>query len=166
MSTPTHKPYPSDVSDEKWALVAPYLTLPEKMPPSGGMTSGTCSTPCAGSFALAPNGGCCPTTTCHRGPPSTSRPSVGARQGPLRRWSTICGNGCGWPRAAPRTPAPLFWTAAGAKRRNGAKVPIAVGPRGRLLARSVTAANKPDRNQVAVLAADVQELSGARVAIS
>ena len=25
------KPYPSDVSDDKWALVAPYLTLlPEK----------------------------------------------------------------------------------------------------------------------------------------
>jgi transposase len=23
----TRKPYPSDVSDEEWALVAPYLTL-------------------------------------------------------------------------------------------------------------------------------------------
>src|ERR687884_130137 len=27
MSTPSRKPYPSDVSDEEWALVAPYLTL-------------------------------------------------------------------------------------------------------------------------------------------
>ncbi|MCX7336471.1 MAG: IS5/IS1182 family transposase, partial [Hyphomicrobiales bacterium] len=26
MSAP-RKPYPSDVSDEEWALVAPYLTL-------------------------------------------------------------------------------------------------------------------------------------------
>src|SRR5919199_6828206 len=27
MSTPSRKPYPSDVSDDEWALVAPYLTL-------------------------------------------------------------------------------------------------------------------------------------------
>jgi transposase len=27
MQTPTRKPYPSDVSDEEWAFVAPYLTL-------------------------------------------------------------------------------------------------------------------------------------------
>src|SRR2546426_9320201 len=27
METPRRKPYPSDVSDEEWAFVAPYLTL-------------------------------------------------------------------------------------------------------------------------------------------
>ena len=27
MSESSRKPYPSDVSDEEWALVAPYLTL-------------------------------------------------------------------------------------------------------------------------------------------
>jgi transposase len=27
MSTGSRKPYPSDVSDDEWALVAPYLTL-------------------------------------------------------------------------------------------------------------------------------------------
>src|ERR1041384_4159075 len=27
MSTVNRKPYPSDVSDDEWALVAPYLTL-------------------------------------------------------------------------------------------------------------------------------------------
>src|SRR5918997_1031245 len=27
MSTPSRKPYPSDVSNDEWALVAPYLTL-------------------------------------------------------------------------------------------------------------------------------------------
>src|ERR1043165_5429518 len=27
MSTVSRKPYPSDVSDDEWALVAPYLTL-------------------------------------------------------------------------------------------------------------------------------------------
>lgn len=27
MEAPTRKPYPSDVSDEEWAFVAPYLTL-------------------------------------------------------------------------------------------------------------------------------------------
>src|ERR1051326_7752794 len=27
METPTRKPYPTDVSDDEWAFVAPYLTL-------------------------------------------------------------------------------------------------------------------------------------------
>jgi hypothetical protein len=27
MSQPARKPYPSDVTDEEWASVAPYLTL-------------------------------------------------------------------------------------------------------------------------------------------
>src|SRR6266487_4289600 len=27
METPRRKPYPSDVSDDEWAFVAPYLTL-------------------------------------------------------------------------------------------------------------------------------------------
>ena len=27
MELPTRQPYPSDVSDEEWALVVPYLTL-------------------------------------------------------------------------------------------------------------------------------------------
>src|SRR5438552_6282080 len=27
MESPTRKPYPSDVSDDEWAFVAPYLTL-------------------------------------------------------------------------------------------------------------------------------------------
>jgi transposase len=27
MNTPTRKPYPTDVSDEEWAFLAPYLTL-------------------------------------------------------------------------------------------------------------------------------------------
>jgi transposase len=26
-TTPPRKPYPSDVTDEEWAFVAPYLTL-------------------------------------------------------------------------------------------------------------------------------------------
>ena len=32
-STPTRKPYPSDVSDDEWEFVAPYLSLlaPEAM---------------------------------------------------------------------------------------------------------------------------------------
>ena len=30
---PIRKPYPSDVSDEEWSLVAPYLTLMEESAP-------------------------------------------------------------------------------------------------------------------------------------
>ena len=37
MPESTRKPYPSDVSDEEWALVAPYLTLLRERP---GQTRG------------------------------------------------------------------------------------------------------------------------------
>ncbi len=33
METPTRKPYPSDVSDDEWAFVAPYFTLMDETAP-------------------------------------------------------------------------------------------------------------------------------------
>ena len=32
-ASPARKPYPSDVSDEEWSLVAPYLTLMKESAP-------------------------------------------------------------------------------------------------------------------------------------
>jgi hypothetical protein len=44
------KPYPSDVSDEEWAFVAPYLALVRQDAPSAPTTScARSSTPCGGS---------------------------------------------------------------------------------------------------------------------
>jgi transposase len=54
----------------------------------------------------------------------------------------------------------------GAKRRNGSKVHMAVDTLGHLLALHVTAANQQDRDQVEQLAAKVQEVTGQSVELA
>lgn len=54
----------------------------------------------------------------------------------------------------------------GAKRRKGCKVPVAVDALGQLLALRVTPANEQDRDQVAVLAAQVQAVTGQSVEVA
>ena len=53
----------------------------------------------------------------------------------------------------------------GAKKKNGSKVHVAVDTLGNLLALKVTAANEQEREQVAELAAKVQEVTGGTVEI-
>ena len=51
--------YPSDVSDEEWALVAPYVTLmTESGPPSGGTPYARSLMGCAGWYGRGRRGGC------------------------------------------------------------------------------------------------------------
>ena len=76
----TRKPYPTDVSDDEWAFVAPYLTLMRPTRRSATTSCARCSTACAGWCAPGRRGGCCPTTS-RRGRPSTSRRSAGSRRG-------------------------------------------------------------------------------------
>jgi transposase len=45
--TLSRKPYPSDVSDEEWALVAPYLTL---LPEEAGQREPPCAR-CSTAYA-------------------------------------------------------------------------------------------------------------------
>lgn len=54
----------------------------------------------------------------------------------------------------------------GVQRRKGSKVPIAVDTLGHLLALKVTAASAGDREQVAALAAEVQELTGSTLELA
>ena len=54
----------------------------------------------------------------------------------------------------------------GAKRRKGSKVPIAVDTLGHLLALTVTAADEGDRTQVAALAQEVQSVTGGTVELA
>ena len=54
----------------------------------------------------------------------------------------------------------------GAKKKKGSKVHVAVDTLGNLLALQVTAANEPERAQVAALAAQVQEVTGGTVEIA
>lgn len=42
---PNRKPYPTDVSGEEWAFVAPYLTLVRQDAPSASTTCVKCLTP-------------------------------------------------------------------------------------------------------------------------
>lgn len=165
------KAYPSDVSDEEWAFVAPYLTLmtedaPQREHPLREVFNGLRWMVRAGSpWRLIPND--------------------------LPPWHTVYQQSVRWIEAecfialvhdlremlrvaAGRNPQP---TAAildgrtlqstpesgaragydGAKRRKGSKVHIAVDTLGNLLALHVTPGDEQERAQVAELAAQVQE---------
>jgi len=60
MEPSPRKPYPTDVTDDEWVFVAPYLTL---MRPSAPTSCTRCSTRYDGSRAREHNGGCCPPTS-------------------------------------------------------------------------------------------------------
>src|SRR5215213_2768700 len=180
METPPRKPYLSDVSDDEWAFVAPYLTLMDEEAPQrrhdlrevfnglrfivrGGL-----------QWRLMPN----------------DLPPWDIVYQQTRRWMAA---GCFAAivhdlrallrLAAGRDPEP---TAAildsrtlqstpesgaragydGAKRRKGAKTHVAVDTLGHLLALHVTPADEGDRAQVAALAEAVQEATGQRVEVA
>ena len=180
MQTVTRQPYPSDVSDEEWAFVAPYLTLmkedaPQRVYPLREVFNGLRWVVRAGAdWRLMP----------HDLPP----------------WHAVYDQGRRWLRAGVfkamvhdlrrvlrlaegRDPEP---TAAildsrtlqsspesggragydGHKKRKGAKVHLAVDTLGHLLALLVTPANEQDRAQVAELAAAVRDATGEQVAVA
>jgi transposase len=180
MDAATRKAYPSDVSDEEWAFVAPYLTLmkedaPQRDHPLREVFNGARWVVRAGaSWRMLP----------HDLPP----------------WHTVYQQTQRWIRAevfeaiaqdlrmllrevAGRDPQP---TAAildgrtlqsspesggragydGAKRRKGSKVHLAVDTLGHLLALVVTPANEQERAQVADLAEAVQDATGETVQVA
>jgi transposase len=181
MSEPAcRKAYPSDVSDEEWAFVAPYLTLmtedaPQREHPLREVFNGLRWMVRAGSpWRLIPND--------------------------LPPWHTVYQQSVRWVEAecfialvhdlremlrvaAGRDPQP---TAAifdgrtlqstpesgaragydGAKRRKGSKVHIAVDTLGHLLALHVTPGDAQERAQVAELAAQVQEATLGNVTLA
>jgi transposase len=180
MEAASRRAYPSDVSDEEWAFVAPYLTLmkedaPQRDHPLREVFNGARWIVRAGaSWRMMP----------HDLPP----------------WHTVYQQTQRWVKAevfealaqdlrmllreiAGRDPQP---TAAildgrtlqsspesggragydGAKRRKGSKVHVAVDTLGHLLALLVTPANEQERAQVAALAEQVQEATGDRVEVA
>jgi transposase len=178
--TPTRKPYPSDVTDEEWAFVAPYLTLmdegaPQRRHSLREVFNGLRFIVRTGmQWRMMP----------HDLPPW----DIVYQQ--ARRWLAA---GCFEAivhdlrallrLAAGRAPEP---TAAildsrtlqstpesggrsgydGAKRRKGSKTHVAVDTLGHLLALHVTAADEQDRAQVAELAGAVQEATGESVEVA
>jgi len=180
MDTLVRKPYPSDVTDDEWAFVAPYLTLmaehaPQRCHPLRELFNGL-------RYIVR-------TGLQWRQMPHDLPPWAAVHQ-QTRRWlaagvfETIVGDLRALLRVAQgRTPEP---TAAildsrtvqstpesggragydGHKRRKGSKVHAAVDTLGHLLALRVTPASEQDRAQVAELAAAVQAATGETVEVA
>ena len=180
METQSRKPYPTDVSDDEWAFAAPYLTLmdpdapqrvydlrevfnalrwivrtgaqwrmlPTNFPPWPAVYQQTRRWLAAGCFEAmvhdlravlrwADGRADDPTAVILDGRTVQSTPESGGRAG----WD-------------------------GHKRRKGSKVHLAVDTLGHLLALHVTAADAQDREQVAALAAAVQDATGESVEVA
>lgn len=174
------RPYPSDVTDEEWALVAPYLTLMTEDAPQR-----------AHSLRAVFNG---LRWIVRAGAPWRMMPND------LPPWEVVYQQTQRWLRAGvfeslvddlrellgvaagrqARPSAAVFGSRAlqsspesgaraaydGAKRRKGSKTHIAVDTLGHLLALIVTPADAQDRAQVAALAEAVREATGASVELA
>lgn len=176
----TRKPYPSDVSDDEWAFVAPYLTLMTEDAPQR-------------DYSLR---------EVFNGLRWLARTGAQWRMMPndLPPWYTVYQQTQRWLNAgvfealvhdlrsllreiegrAPQPSAAIFDARTlqsspesgarsgydGHKRRRGSKVHIAVDTLGQLLALLVTPANQQERAQVAELAEQVQEATGESVEVA
>jgi transposase len=173
----THKPYPSDVSDEEWTFVAPYLCL---LPEDAGQRVHNLRAVFDGLRWIVRSG------SPWRYLPKDFPPWEMVYQ-QARRWMAA---GCFEAIvhdlravlrfAAGKEPEPtavVFDSRTmqstpesggragydGYKRRKGSKVHAAVDTLGHLLALHVTPANEQDRAQVGILAEAVQEVTGKSV---
>jgi transposase len=176
----TRKPYPSDVSDDEWAFVAPYLTLMTEDAPQRDHSL----------------------REVFNGLRWLARTGAQWRMLPndLPPWYTVYQQTRRWLNAgvfealvhdlrmllreidgrAPQPSAAIFDARTlqsspesgaragydGHKRRRGSKVHIAVDTLGQLLALLVTPANEQERAQVAELAEQVQEVTGESVEVA
>src|SRR5436309_4324158 len=177
---PSRTPYPTDVSDDEWAFVAPYLTL---LPEDAGQRTyslrevfnGLRWIARAGApWRLMPNdlppwwvvyqqtqrwlaAGCFAALV------DDLRLLLREAQGRTRQPSAAIFDS----RTLQSTPESGSHAGYdGAKRRKGSKVHAAVDTLGNLLALRVTPANEQDRAQVGELARGVQEVTGQTVEVA
>src|SRR5262245_44531214 len=174
------KPYPSDVSDEEWALVAPYLIL---ITEDASQREHSLREVFNGLRWLVRTGAAW-RMLAHDLPPwytvyqqSQRWLKAGVFEAvvqDLREVLRVAQGRHAQPSAAifdSRTvqSTPESGTRAGydgAKRRRGSQVHMAVDTLGHLLAAHVTAANEQDRSQVSTLAEKVQEVTGDSVVLA
>lgn len=174
------KPYPSDVSDEEWAFVAPYLALlredapqrthdlravfnglrwlvrtgahwrmmPHDLPPWPVVYQQTQRWLKAEVFTILAHDLRVLLRLLHQREP---QPTAAVLDSRTLRSSPESGSRAGYD---------------GHKRKNGAKVHLAVDTLGHLLALHVSPANVQDREAVAVLAQQVQEATGGTVELA
>lgn len=174
------KAYPTDVSDDEWAFVAPYLTLmtedaPQRDHSLREVFKGLRWLVRAGAaWRLMPHD-LPPWHTVYQQSHRWLKAGVfEAMVHDLREVLRVAQGRNAQPSAAIFDSRTLQSTPEsgpragydGAKRRRGSKVHMAVDILGYLLAAHVTAANEQDRSQVSRLAAKVQEVTGDSVEIA
>ncbi len=180
MSTTTRKPYASDVSDEEWAFVAPYLTLtkeeaPQRMLALREVFNGLRGITLTGAQRRWMPHGLPPWHTVYQQTPRWLGAGVfAAIVHGLRRLLHKIEERAPEPRAAIPYGRALQSSLEsgvcagydGAERRRGSKVHLAVDTPRHLLALLVTPANEQDRAQVAALAEQVQAATGEMVEVA
>ena len=184
---PKRKPYPTDVSDEEWAFVAPYLTLLVRQKTLRSVTtiyvrhSTRCEVDREGRGSLAHDAKRLPAVGSRL--PTEAKGALcrgGLRgDGPRPTRSTALGPGpgegahggrAGQPHAALHSRERAPWRLYdGAKRKKkGSKVhaAAALDTLGHLLTLRVTPATEQERTQVEALAEAVQEATGESVELA
>ena len=173
-------PYPSDVSDEEWAFLAPYLSLMREDAPQRAHSMREVFN----ALRYVARGGIARRMMPHDLPPWHAVHQQALRWmragvfddivHDLRCVLRLAAGRAEHPTAAIFDSRTLQSTVEsgeragydGAKRKRGSKVHIAVDTLGHLLALHVTPANEQDRDQVGVLAAAVQEATGESVTLA
>lgn len=176
----TRKPYPTDVSDEEWEFIAPYLTLmtetaPQREHSLREVFNGLRWMVRAGSgWRLMPHD-LPPWYTVYQQTQRWIRAGVfEAMVDDLRELLRLLAGRNAQPSAVILDSRTLQSTIEsgnragydGGKRKKGSKVHIAVDTLGHLLAMVVTPANEQDRAQVEELAQQVQQLTGESVEVA
>jgi transposase len=174
------KAYPSDVTDDEWAFVAPYLTL---LPEESGQRVHDLRQVFNGLRYIVKTGGQWRYMP-HDFPPwaavyQQARRWVAAKvfehmADDLRAILRVAVGKNATPSAAVLDGRTVQSTPEsgeragydGYNRRNGSKVHIAVDPLGNLLALTVTAASEQERAQVAELCEEVQQATGQSVRVA
>jgi transposase len=174
------KPYPSDVTDEEWDFVAPYLTLmsedaPRREHDLREVFNGMRYVVRGGqAWRMMPND-LPPWSIVYQQAQRWIAAGVFAAMAQdLQRILRVLDGRPEEPSAAIFDSRTLQSTPEsghragydGAKRRKGSKVHMAVDTLGHLLSRHVTAANEQDREQVGKLARDVQKQTGKSVELA
>jgi len=174
------KAYPSDVKDDEWAFVAPYLTLmredaPQREHPLRELFNGLrYLARCGGPWRMLPND-LPPWHAVYEQTQRWIRAGVFEQMiHDLRAILRVCAGKNADPTAVIMDGRTLQSTPEsghragydGAKRKKGSKVHIAVDTLGHLLALKVTAANEQERDQVGELARKVQEITDENVTLA
>lgn len=176
----TRKPYPSDVSDEEWNFVVPYLALIDEQAPqrrhslrevfnalrwlarAGAawrmLTNDLPPWPVVyQQFLRLDEAGCFEALV------SDMRSIIGAAQGRQGQPSAVILDGRTLQSSCESGVRAGY---DGYKRRKGSKVHMAVDTLGRLIALTVTPANEQERAQVDALCQQVQQATGDRVELA